>query len=122
MKTQGIRLPPSCGLSAKLAKHTAVIFPLVVLILSDSGIAQSFQNLNFESANIPGATQFGSMVPISDGLPGWSGYIGGIQQAVVYYDLSALDTSRISIIDHGAPFIQYPGVLQGKYTALLLRR
>jgi hypothetical protein len=98
-----------------------LIFPTIILILApkENLSAQSFANLDFEAANIPSSTQPSSTVPISESLRGWSGYIGGVQQTVAYYDISALDTSRISIIDHDARFNQYPGVLQGNYTALL---
>src|ERR1039458_7741128 len=82
-----------------------------------------FQNLNFEAANIPGSTPPGSTVPISAGLPGWNGYIGGVQQTIAYYNISGLDTSRISIIDTNWPYpygIGFPfGLIEGNYTALL---
>jgi hypothetical protein len=108
--------PPSKFFAMKIP---SVIFAIVVLILVETGFAQSFQNLNFEAANIPGSTPIGSTVPISAGLPGWSGYIGGVQQTVAYYDISALDTSRISIIDHGWSSFPEFGVNEGNYTALL---
>ena len=53
------------------------------------------------------------------GLPAWSGYIGGVQQTAAYYDISGLDTSRISIIDHGWSSFREFGVIEGNYTALL---
>jgi hypothetical protein len=37
--------------------------------------AQSFQNLNFESASIPPLTPVASGVPIGEALPGWNGYL-----------------------------------------------
>ena len=41
-----------------------------------SAFAQgTFQNLDFASANIPPSTANGSFVPITDALPGWSGYL-----------------------------------------------
>ena|ERR1022692_2494787 len=81
----------------------------------------TFQNLNFEAASIPSSTQSGSTVPISAGLPRWNGYIAGVQQTNAYYNISGLDTSRISIIDTNwsFPYGQYAGVIQGAYTALL---
>jgi hypothetical protein len=100
-------------------KIPSVIVAFVVLILVETGFAQNFQNLDFEAANIPGSTPIGSTAPISARLPGWSGYIGGFQQTAAYYDLSGLDSSRISIIDHGWSSFPEIGVIEGNYTALL---
>jgi hypothetical protein len=80
----------------------------------------TFQNLNFESANIPGGTQAASMVPMSSALPGWSGYLSstnGISpwtQAV--YDGVSLGGPGICLIDQKQGQLK---PLQGIYSLLL---
>jgi hypothetical protein len=81
----------------------------------------SFQNLGFESATLVpdgarGGMQFGPA------FPGWSAYIGGVQQTLVAYNDAYLDTSGIGIIDRGFtnPYGRPEGVIEGNYTALLM--
>jgi hypothetical protein len=79
----------------------------------------TFENLGFESAS-PGTTTAGT-VAFGSAFPGWTGYIAGVQQTGALYDLVALDTSAISIIDHGwSSYFSVPaGVIDGTYTAVL---
>jgi hypothetical protein len=89
-----------------------------------SGHAQgTFQNLNFESASVPGGTQPGSLLPISSAFPGWSAYAAspeiGMSNAVtqIPYDDFSLGGSVISVLDANTGLGFAP--LQGNYSAAL---
>ena len=105
--------------------HTAALLAAsLALLFSAVGAAAqgSFQNLDFEAANIPSGTQVGSMVPIISALPGWSAsfttYNGIIlQQNMVWYDGITLGSAFISINDTHAQGTAGP--LQGSYSLLL---
>jgi hypothetical protein len=96
-------------------------FALFLLIMIQNGHAQGFVNLNFEQASIPNATSPGSLIPISDGFPGWSGYFVSStatnQATQAAYDGFSLGGSEISINDTntGSGFVP----LQGNYSAYL---
>jgi len=79
----------------------------------------SFQNLGFESATlVPDGSGRGDQ--FAPAFPGWSGYIGGVQQTVADYNTVPLDSSGISIIDRGFTlFGQYASLIEGNYTAVL---
>jgi hypothetical protein len=82
----------------------------------------TFQNLGFESASlIPIPADPYGRVQFAPAFIGWTGYVGSVQQSAALYNNEFLDTSGISIIDHGwsAPFGAPGGVIQGNYTALL---
>jgi hypothetical protein len=80
----------------------------------------TFQNLDFELANIPVGTQKASRVPVSEAFPGWNAYFvsdtGTQPQAEVYYDAAPLGDATISIGDMNG---QAGPPLQGKYSAFL---
>ena len=83
----------------------------------------TFQNLGFESATmvpIPGDPY--QRVEFNSALPGWTGYVGGVQQTATLYNQVFLDSSGIAIIDRGFPLTYYGatvGVLEGNFTAIL---
>jgi hypothetical protein len=61
------------------------------------------------------------MVLFAPAFPGWTGSIGGVQLGTAVYNDAALDSSAISIIDHGytGVFTGAGGVIAGNFTALL---
>ena len=64
----------------------------------------SFQNLGFESASIvpiPGDPY--ARVQFVTAFPGWTGSEGGVQLGTALYNSWFLDSSGISIMDHGWP-------------------
>lgn len=105
-------------------KHVWVaLFSGLMSMAVGTGFAQpAFQNLDFESANVPvvPAGQLGSYVPFSDAFPGWTGYLGTQQVATALEDNLTLGAPNISIL---APNWSYfPGLLpiiEGNYSALL---
>lgn len=80
--------------------------------------AQAFQNLNFESANVTdlsvGHQEF---VAASDGLPGWSAYIGTNQLTEVGHNVITLGAANVGIWGPDYGFGLLP--LQGSYSAIL---
>lgn len=97
------------------------ILNLLIFVGIQNGHNQVFVNLNFESARIPNTASPGSLVPISAGLPGWTGYFvsnsATNQTSQVVYDGFSLGGSAISINDSNT----YPGfaALQRNYSAYL---
>jgi len=90
------------------------------LLVSASGsLGQgTFQNLDFESANlspVPGG-QYGGFVPITNALPGWSGYIGANQVTTVLQNAEASGNASIDIL---GPNWRFGGIIEGQYTVVL---
>ena len=80
------------------------IFSLILLFSCasfDLRAQGTFQNLNFESAQIPPNTPPGSL-PISQALPGWSGYIGGNPVTTVDYNSIGLGIADIILEGPGS--------------------
>jgi hypothetical protein len=99
-------LGPTIVLAAvRRFKAPAVLLAGLALLLSPSGVAAkgTFQNLDFESANIPSGTQPRSGVPMTNALPGWSATYrspsGTVQAPGVIYDAVSLGGALICIID-----------------------
>ena len=79
----------------------------------------TFQNLGFESANLPiiPSGSFGGYVPVANGLPGWNVYLGTSQQAQVLHNSVTLGASVVGIM---GPDFSFLTRIQGSYTALLI--
>ena len=97
-------------------------FVLATDLIGASASAQSFVNLNFESANHTGYAPGSQNVPISSLMPGWSGYFLTSsmtnQVTQIWYDVISLGGYAISVNDTNGgigPIIP----LQGKYSAYL---
>ena len=86
------------------------------LVVSGQGI---FQNLGFESANLPTipSGSFGGFVPVTAGLPGWNAYLGTNLQAQVLHNSVTLGASVVGIM---GPDFSFLTRIQGSYTALLI--
>jgi hypothetical protein len=78
----------------------------------------TFQNLDFESADVAGYGIGSSSVPISSALPGWSGFYGANQTSQVWYDGISLGGVIISVVDANAAQYGF-GPLQGNYSVAL---
>ena len=77
----------------------------------------TFQNLDFESANLPTipSGSFGGFVPVANGLPGWNVYLGTSQQTQVLHNSITTGTSVVGILGP----ISLITRIEGSYTALL---
>jgi hypothetical protein len=82
----------------------------------------TFQNLDFEQANVPTvpAGQFGTDVASTDGVPGWTTYIGGVQVTTILHNNDTLGSPAVAIL---GPLWSYSEeILQGQYTVHLRPR
>ncbi len=91
---------------------------LISLIVLSTSIRVSFsqgtfQNLDFEAANVAG-TQINSLVPTASAFPGWQTFEGTTEISSVVYDGISTGAFEISIVDTkgGLP-------IQGNYSAYL---
>jgi hypothetical protein len=78
----------------------------------------TFGNLNFEAANVPVVppNHFGSDVSVSNGVPGWVVYLGGIQQSSVLHNNISLGAAEVAIL---GPQWFSDQILEGSYTVSL---
>jgi PEP-CTERM motif len=112
-----------CALSKFFAmKNCHIISAITLLILLRTGFAQSFVNLNFESADVSGYAPNSSNVPISKALPGWTGTygspsLGTNKTDVVWYDGAAPVGALISVDDTNVGAGSIP--ISGDYSAFL---
>ncbi len=74
----------------------------------------TFVNLGFENPVLP-LTPVNSEVPITNGLPGWVGYIAGDQVDHVLYNTVSIGAAAISLQGPGS----LAPVLEGNYSAIL---
>lgn len=98
------------------------LFPILLAfsVVSHVQGQGAFQNLDFESANltpIPQGQQ-GSLVPISAGLPGWTGFLGSSQTAQVLHNGFSTGAASIDILgpNFGGGL---GGIIDGNFTAVL---
>jgi hypothetical protein len=77
----------------------------------------TFQNLDFEAANVSGYQPGADRVPVETALPGWTAYYGGVRTSTVWYDNQALGSSMVSIQDTNLLYGFVP--LDGNYSVSL---
>ena len=92
---------------------------IVILVLL-TGIrlchSQGFINLDFETPVPPFIEDLFSQVPITNALPGWTGYLNGTRVDRVLYDNLNLSGPSISLWDSLIPSFQ---PIQGSYSVYL---
>jgi hypothetical protein len=78
----------------------------------------TFQNLNFEQALVPDipSGQGGNIVSVSNGVPGWAVYLGGVQQSSMVHNDRSLGAAAVAI---DGPQWASSQILEGKYTVSL---
>src|ERR1043165_7031302 len=80
-----------------------------------------FRNLDFESASVPVPTRTQGQpdhnVPISRGLPGWSGFRGTDSVSTVWYDDVTTGNANIDILDRISGFGSQ--IIDGNFSILL---
>ena len=90
---------------------------LLILLAASSALAQgTFQNLDFESANIP--INPGLYIPFNNALPGWTGSLGPYSATEAAYNEIAGGFATVSIID-GSSRSYSNSVIDGNYTAAI---
>jgi hypothetical protein len=78
----------------------------------------TFQNLNFEAANVPDVPprQGGDRVSVSNGVPAWTVYLGGVQQGLMFHNDISIGAAEVAI--YGPQW--FPSqILEGNYTVSL---
>lgn len=89
---------------------------ITILLLGVCGYSQgTFVNLGFENPILPLDPNDPSGVPISNALPGWTGYIGANQIQRVFYNTISIGGAAVSLQGPGS----LEPVLQGSYTVFL---
>ena len=88
-------------------------FAVIFSVCLGQGVAFSqgnFQNLDFESANIPAGTHIPSELSANQAIPGWSG------SSPIVYDFLGSGDSQVTIIDSNSGLAP----LQGNYSVVLV--
>jgi hypothetical protein len=88
---------------------------LVLLLLCQSGHAQGFVNLNFESANLSAYGAGPAVVPTTNAIPGWTAYIFGSPQTSIVYNSISLGAAQVNLEGTNSGFPK----IQGNYFILL---
>jgi hypothetical protein len=84
---------------------------------SQTGFSQgTFQNLDFENPILPLIPDPSGLVPISNALPSWIGYLNGVPANRVFYPYVALGGPSISFVSSLDPVYQ---PIQGSYSVFL---
>ena len=69
----------------------------------------TFRNLSFENPILPLNPDASFTVPITNALPGWSGYVGGSQIDRVVYNTVSLGAPAVSFHGPGSPYSPFDG-------------
>ena len=94
-----------------------VLLGAIPFVLIQTCLSQGFVNLGFEQARLSPVPsgQYGGFVPISNALPGWTGYLGTNQVTQVLQNNYTLGNASIDII--GPNWTN--GIIEGRYTLIL---
>jgi hypothetical protein len=97
------------------------IHMLVALALAGGAIGNAqgtFQDLNFEDANIVPISGEPFAVTVANALPGWTVDYGSVQQTQIFYNDPAVGSTQVTLYAEGYP--GFPGtVLDGTFSLLL---
>jgi hypothetical protein len=107
------------GTATRVKVRVAIAFSLLLLAAGFSTRGQgTFLNLDFESPHTPlvPVEPISGSVAITTALPGWSGYLGGVQQQLVQFNNFALGSPAILLQGLASP---YSSPLGGSYSVLL---
>jgi hypothetical protein len=92
---------------------------ILLFSVAAASAQETFQNLDFESANVTPAESRGA-VPVTDGLPGWSAYIGAQQQTTVLFNYTYNSEATVDIFGpNWQPAPDEPGIIDGQYSAYI---
>jgi hypothetical protein len=94
--------------------RTFFVFCCILSCVSAEGQGFFF-NLNFEFSRTPNSGVPNDSVPITNALPGWSGFIAGSRVSTVLYDDYPLGSPAISLEDSHGNF----GAIDGNYSAIV---
>lgn len=100
----------------KLQVRSARLLAVIMATWFSAPAKAQFENLDFESAMVPDV-EWGGDVPMSEGMPSWSGGFEGSLQTEILHNNSTLGSSSLAII---GPWGWSSSVLGGSYSALLI--
>ena len=92
---------------------------LAVLLNAAGTMGQgTFQSLDFEAADVPVVPpgKFGSDVSVSNGVPGWTVYLGGSPQSSMLHNNMSLGAAEVALF---GPQWFADQILEGSYTVSL---
>lgn len=100
-------------------QNSAIAVVVGVALASQMQGQGVFQNLDFESANLPTIPQgqFGGTVPIGDAVPGWTAYLGADHVTTVLHNNLTLGDAGIDIL--GPVWLAPNAIIEGQYTVVL---
>jgi hypothetical protein len=106
--------------SIKALEQSALLVLVCVLARSECGAQGTFQNLDFESANVtslpPRAREFVSSL---DALPAWTAYLGSSPMSEVLHNGFTLGTASVSIFGPNLDPAMGGAIIGGRYSAAL---
>ena len=80
-----------------LRTPASLVIGLGVLLAAGNAVGQgTFENLDFEHPVLP-LMPVDFQVPITNALPGWTGYIDGVQVDKVLYNTVSIGSSEIDL-------------------------
>ena len=84
------------------AKKINLAMLITAIVAAVSCLVQgqgTFQNLDFEQATVPvvAAGQGGDPVAVSNGVPGWAVYLGGIPQSSMFHNDISIGAAEVAI-------------------------
>ncbi len=115
-ETRHVWLPRAPGEKIVKFKFELLVIGLALTLPASMGAQGTFGNLNFEHPVLPLIQDGNFQVPITNALPGWTGYINGIPEDRVDYNSQSLGGPSISLFDALIPFFQ---PIQGSYSVYL---
>ena len=101
-----------------MKKIRIVVGLILWLQLLSSVNGDSFHNLSFESVRqplVPDPSDPFMRVPITDALPFWQGFVGGVEQTSVFYTTRTAGAASLALVSTDLGFPS----LEGKYSVLL---
>jgi hypothetical protein len=93
-------------------------FSVGILVVLSAHAQGTFQNLNFESADLSNPSGPFNEVPIASALPGWSGSIDGTPVTQIWANDYSLGAAAIDVFGPGWNSVN-PGIIGGSYSVFL---
>ncbi len=78
----------------------------------------TFENLNFEEANIVPIAGQPYAIAVANALPEWSVYYGAAQQTQIYYNAPSLGDVQVTLLADGYPGVDSP-IIAGSFSVFL---
>jgi hypothetical protein len=102
--------------------YKSALLATVMFVAFSTPAQNAFQNLKFESADVPptGFEPYGTYsVSVASALPGWTAYLGGQQITQMSYNSPTLSVATVCLIGPNWPssYVQYGvGIIDGNYS------